>query len=190
MTPKRLNALTDGVVAIVLTIMVFQLRVPAEPTFQALHRVLPLLATYLLAFVNVAIYWNNHHHMMQAVEKVSGAVLWANAVLLFWLSLVPLAIRWLNDAGITAWPTAAFGLVLTLSCLSYLWLEAALIRAEVTQAPVRRALRSRRKETISFTLYAVSIPIAFVSPYLALIMIVVVAIIWLFPDHRFRQPAA
>src|SRR3954469_7708022 len=123
MKPDRLNALTDGVVAIVLTIMVLELKFPAEPTFRAVLAVLPLLAAYLLAFVNVAIYWNNHHHMMQAAHKVTGAVLWANHALLFWLTLFPLMIRWIDEAGITSWPVATFGLVLIGASVSYLILE-------------------------------------------------------------------
>ena len=112
MSPGRLNALTDGVVAIVLTIMVLELKFPAEPTVGAVLAVLPLLAAYLLAFVNVAIYWNNHHHMMQSTHKVTGAVLWANHALLFWLTLFPLMIRWIDEAGITSLPVASFGIVL------------------------------------------------------------------------------
>src|SRR5438270_293798 len=104
MTPTRLNALTDGVVAIVMTIMVLELKFPAEPTLSAVLAVLPLLAAYLLAFVNVAIYWNNHHHMMQSARRVTGGVLWANHALLFWLTLFPLMIRWIDEAGITTLP--------------------------------------------------------------------------------------
>src|SRR3954451_9234883 len=112
MSPARLNALTDGVVGIVLTIMVLELKIPAEPTLRAVLAILPLLAAYLLAFVNVAIFWNNHHHMMQSARKVSGGVLWANHALLFFLTLFPLMIRWIDEAGITALPAASFGVVL------------------------------------------------------------------------------
>src|SRR5215212_8392175 len=129
MSPARLNALTDGVVAIVLTIMVLELKIPAEPTLHAAVAVLPLLAAYLLAFVNVAIYWNNHHHMMQSAHKVTGGVLWANHALLFWLTLFPLMIRWIDEAGITPWPVAGFGLVLLGASICYLLLERALIAA-------------------------------------------------------------
>src|SRR3954469_8339181 len=123
MSPARLNALTDGVVAIVLTIMVLELKIPAEPTVAAVLAVMPLLAAYLLAFIYVAIYWNNHHHMMQSARKVTGAVLWANNALLFWMTLFPLMIRWIDEAGITAWPVASFGLVLIGASVSYLILE-------------------------------------------------------------------
>src|SRR6476660_297279 len=125
MSPARLNALTDGVVAIVLTIMVLEVRIPAEPTLRAVLDVLPFLAAYLLAFIYVAIYWNNHHHMMQSAHKVTGAVLWANHALLFWLTLFPLMIRWIDEAGITSLPVASFGLVLVGSALTYQFLERA-----------------------------------------------------------------
>src|SRR3954452_13604427 len=120
MSPNRLNALTDGVVAIVLTIMVLELKIPAEPTLQAGLAVLPLLADYLLAFINVAIYWNNHYDMVQSARKVTGGVLWANHALLFWLTLFPLMIRWIDEAGITPLPVASFGLVLIGASVSYL----------------------------------------------------------------------
>ena len=123
MSPGRLNALTDGVVAIVLTIMVLELKFPAEPTLSAALAVVPLLAAYLLAFVNVAIFWNNHHHMMQRAHKVTGAVLWANHSLLFCLTLFPLMIRWIDDAGVSPWPVASFGLVLVGSALTYQLLD-------------------------------------------------------------------
>src|SRR5436190_15045293 len=109
MKPDRLNALTDGVVAIVLTIMVLELKFPAEPTLGAVLAVLPLLAAYLLAFIYVAIYWNNHHHMMQSAKRINGSVLWANNALLFWITLFPLMIRWIDEAGVTPWPVASFG---------------------------------------------------------------------------------
>src|SRR4029079_12918943 len=130
MKPDRLNALTDGVVAIVLTIMVLELKLPEEPTLAAVLTVLPLLAAYLLAFIYVAIYWNNHHHMMQSAHKVTGGVLWSNHALLFWLTLFPLMIRWIDEAGMAHLPVAAFGLVLIGESTSYLLLEHALIAAD------------------------------------------------------------
>src|SRR6476620_10529470 len=140
MSPGRLNALTDGVVAIVMTIMVLELKFPAEPDLAAVMAVLPLLAAYLLAFVNVAIYWNNHHHMMQSARKVTGGVLWANHALLFFLTLFPLMIRWIDDAGITAWPVASYGLVLVGAALAYQLLERALMAAEGESSAIKRAV--------------------------------------------------
>jgi uncharacterized membrane protein len=186
MTPTRLNALTDGVVAIVLTIMVLELKFPAEPTVHAVLAVLPLLAAYLLAFVNVAIYWNNHHHMMQSARRVSGGVLWANHALLFWLTLFPLMIRWIDEAGVTPLPVASFGLVLIGGSMSYLVLERALMNAEGEQSKVKRAVGGGAKEWISFTLYVAAVPLAFVSPYISVAIYVGVSILWLVPDRRFE----
>ena len=187
MSPDRLNALTDGVVSVALTIMVLELKFPAEPTLHAALAVLPLLAAYLLAFVNVAIYWNNHHHMMQSARRVTGAVLWTNHALLFCLTLFPLVIRWIDDAGITPWPVASFGVVLVLAAISYDMLERALIRAEGDGSHVKRALGGRAKEMISTLLYVVAIPAAFVSPYISVAIYVGVSIVWVVPDRRFER---
>lgn len=187
MSPARLNALTDGVVAIVMTIMVLELKFPAEPTLAAALAVLPLLAAYLLAFVNVAIYWNNHHHLMSSARKVTGGVLWANHALLFFLTLFPLVIRWIDEAGITAWPVASFGLVLVCAAISYDQLERALIRAEGEESGVKRALGGRTKEWISTLLYLAAIPSAFLSPFIAVAIYVGVSILWIIPDRRFEH---
>jgi len=187
MKPDRLNALTDGVVAIVLTIMVLELKFPAEPTLGAVLAVLPLLAAYLLAFVNVAIYWNNHHHMMQSARRVTGAVLWANHALLFWLTLFPLMIRWIDEAGITPLPVASFGLVLVGAAVCYQVLERALIRAEGDGSAVKRAVGAGAKEWVSFLLYLSAVPAAFVSPYISIAIYVGVSIVWLIPDRRFED---
>ncbi len=185
MTPGRLNALTDGVVAIVLTIMVLELKFPAEPTLGAVLEVMPFLAAYLLAFIYVAIYWNNHHHMMQSAHRVTGAVLWANHALLFWLTLFPLTIRWIDEAGVTALPAAGFGLVLLGASICYLLLERALIAAEGEESGVKRALGRGTKEWVSYAGYAGALPLAFVSPFIAIAIYVAVAIMWLVPDRRF-----
>jgi uncharacterized membrane protein len=187
MSPARLNALTDGVVSVALTIMVLELKFPAEPTLHAALAVLPLLAAYLLAFVNVAIYWNNHHHMMQSAHRVTGSVLWSNHALLFCLTLFPLVIRWIDDAGITPWPVASFGIVLVLAAISYDLLERALIHAEGDESGVKRALGGRSKELISTVLYVAAIPAAFVSPYISVAIYVGVSIMWIIPDRRFER---
>ena len=187
MSPGRLNALPDGVVAIVMTIMVLELKFPAEPNLAAVMAVMPLLAAYLLAFVNVAIYWNNHHHMMQSARKVTGSVLWTNHALLFWLTLFPLTIRWIDEAGITPWPVASFGVVLVGAALSYQQLEKALIRAEGDGSVVKRAVGAGGKEWISFALYLASVPAAFVSPYISIAFYVIVSVIWVIPDRRFER---
>jgi len=187
MSPARLNALTDGVVSVALTIMVLEVKIPAQPTLSAALAVLPLLAAYLLAFVNVAIYWNNHHHMMQSAHRVTGAVLWTNHALLFCLTLFPLVIRWIDDAGITPWPVASFGVVLVLAAISYDLLERALIQAEGDGSGVKRALGGRGKEMISTALYVAAIPAAFLSPYISVAIYVAVSILWIVPDRRFER---
>jgi uncharacterized membrane protein len=187
MKPDRLNALTDGVVAIVLTIMVLELKFPEEPTLGALLKVLPLLAAYLLAFIYVAIYWNNHHHMMQSAKRITGAVLWANHALLFCLTLFPLMIRWIDEAGPTSWPVASFGLVLVAGSICYVLLERALINAEGDGSGVKRALGGGAKEWISFAGYVVAVPLAFVSPMIAIAIYVAVAFMWFIPDRRFER---
>lgn len=187
MKPDRLNALTDGVVAIVLTIMVLELKFPEEPTLHAVVAVLPLLAAYLLAFIYVAIYWNNHHHMMQSAHKVTGAVLWANHSLLFCLTLFPLMIRWIDEAGPTAWPVASFGVVLVAASICYVLLERALVAAEGDGSGVKKAVGQGFKEWISFAGYVMAVPLAFVSPFVAIGIYVAVAFIWLIPDRRFER---
>ena len=187
MRPDRLNALTDGVVAIVLTIMVLELKFPEEPTLAGLMKVLPLLAAYLLAFIYVAIYWNNHHHMMQSAKRITGAVLWANHALLFCLTLFPLMIRWIDEAGPTPWPVASFGLVLVAASICYVLLERALIGAEGDSSRVKRALGRGAKEWISFAGYVIAVPLAFVSPIISILIYIAVAFMWLIPDSRFER---
>ena len=187
MKPDRLNALTDGVVAIVLTIMVLELKFPEEPTLAALLKVLPLLGAYLLAFIYVAIYWNNHHHMMQTAKRVTGSVLWANHSLLFCLTLFPLMIRWIDEAGPTPWPVASFGLVLVGASICYVLLELALINAEGETSGVKRALGGGAKEWMSFVGYVMAVPLAFVSPLISIGIYVAVAFLWLIPDRRFAR---
>ena len=187
MRPDRLNALTDGVVAIVLTIMVLELKFPEEPTLAAVLQILPLLAAYLLAFIYVAIYWNNHHHMMQFATRVTGTVLWANHALLFCLTLFPLMIRWIDEAGPTSWPVASFGLVLVGASVCYVLLERALIAAEGDSSDVKAALGHGAKERISFAGYVAAVPLAFVSPLISIGIYVAIAFLWLVPDRRFER---
>ena len=187
MKPDRLNAFTDGVIAIIITIMVLELSVPASAGLQAIKPVLPLIGAYALSFVNIGIFWSNHHHMMQRVRAVNGAVLWANLGLLFWLSLVPFVIRWIDEAGITAWPVAVYGFVLLLSAVAYLLLERTLISAEGESSQVAAAVGSRLKEWVSLIGYASAIPLAFVSPYISVAIYCGIAAVWFVPDRRFER---
>jgi uncharacterized membrane protein len=186
MKPDRLNAFTDGVVAIIITIMVLSLPVPKGGSWRALAPDVTLFGAYALSFVNVGIYWNNHHHMMQTARRVDGRVLWANLFLLFWLSLIPFLIRWIGEVGVTALPVAAFGVILLLAGLAYYLLERALIAAEGAQSKVARAIGRKTKEWISVALYAAAVAVAFVSPWISVAIYVVVAASWVIPDRRFE----
>jgi uncharacterized membrane protein len=187
MKTERLNAFTDGVLAIVITIMVLELPTPHGTDLASLKPVLPLLGAYLLAFINVGIYWSNHHHMLQAATKVDGRVLWANNALLFWLSLVPFLIRWIGEEGIHPLPVAAYGLILILSAITYFILERALIAAEGEESKVKAAVGSKHKEWISIFGYALGAGLAFVSPFIAVAIYVAVTAMWLIPDRRFEM---
>lgn len=187
MKPDRLNAFTDGVVAIVITIMVLSLPVPSGVSLAALGPDITLFGAYALSFVNVGIYWNNHHHMMQSARRVDGPVLWANLFLLFWLSLFPFLIRWIGEAGVTALPVASFGVILLLAGFAYYLLERALIAAEGDQSRIARAVGNKSKEWISVALYAAAVALAFVSPWISVAIYFVVAALWLIPDRRFEH---
>ncbi len=138
MKPDQLNAFTDGVIAIIITIMVLEIRLPGQATWGGVKAMAPFLGIYALSFVNIGIFWNNHHHLMQGPKKIDGRVLWANLSLLFWLSLVPYEIRWMGEAGIVAWPVAAYGGVLMMAAISYMLLERALVAADGERAGSRR----------------------------------------------------
>ena len=187
MKPARLNAFTDGVVAIIITIMVLEIPTPRGADLRSLSADLPLFGAYVLSFINVGIYWNNHHHMMQPVKRIDGRVLWANLFLLFWLSLFPLDIRWIGEVGLTALPVAAFGVVLLLAGVAYQLLEFALIAAEGPDSGVARAVGSKGKEWISVASYAAAIGAAFLSPWISVAIYIAVSALWLVPDRRFER---
>ena len=188
MGSERLNAFTDGVIAIIITIMVLELRVPAGSGVAALRPELPIFGAYLLSFIYVGIYWNNHHHMMQGARRVNGRVLWSNLGLLFWLSLFPFVIRWVGERGVTSVPAAAFGVVLLMAAIAYVVLERALIAVEGQESVIAKALGSGVKEWLSPLLYALGIAAAFlVSPYVSVALYVAVAVLWFVPDRRFER---
>ena len=189
MKADRLNAFTDGVLAIAITIMVLELHVPGGRDMESLRPVLALLGAYALSFVNIGIFWTNHHHMMQAARRVDGAALWANLLLLFWLSLVPFVIRWIGEQGISPAPVAAYGFVLAMAAISYVVLERALVAAD-PDSPVKRATGGKGKEIASMALYGAGILIAFISPWLSIAAYVTVATLWLIPDRRFERVEA
>jgi uncharacterized membrane protein len=184
MEPARLEAFTDGVVAIIITIMVLEIRVPHGADLTALQADVPVLLAYLLSYVNVGIFWNNHHHMLQVTERIDGKVLWANLGLLFWLSLVPFVIRWIDEAGFTALPTAAYGVVLACASVSYIILQRQIIAVNGHDSRLAVALGSDFKGKLSLALYLAAIPLAFARPWIAIVFYVTVALSWLVPDTR------
>jgi uncharacterized membrane protein len=186
MKPERLAAFTDGVIAIIITIMVLELPTPRGVDLAAVRPVLPLLGAYLLAFINVGIYWSNHHHMLQAAGRVDGRVLWANNALLFVLSLIPFLIRWIGEEGIHPLPVAAYGLVLILAAVGYFILERALIAVEGEGSKVKAAVGAKHKEWLSIAGYLGGASLAFVSPLIAVGIYALVTAMWLVPDRRFE----
>jgi uncharacterized membrane protein len=180
----RLEAFSDGVVAILITIMVLELRSPQGTSWGALREDLPVLFAYLLSFVNLGIYWNNHHHMLQAVHRVNGAALWANLHLLFWLSLVPFTTAWMSENDFPPVPTGVYGIVLLAAAVAYYTLQGTLLRAEGEESLLARAIGRDYKGKASPLLYCLGIGLSFVSPWLGLAVYVVVALMWLVPDRR------
>jgi uncharacterized membrane protein len=183
----RLEAFTDGVIAIVITIMVLELKVPPGSGFSALASGLPVFLAYALSFVNVGIFWNNHHHMLHATERINGTVLWANLFMLFWISLVPLAIRWMDEAHFVAAPTAFYGVVLAMTSISYVLLERAIIACNGPDSKLARAVGNDRKSTLSLSLYVLAIALAFVRPWIAIAIYVAIAMVWFVPDRRIES---
>ncbi|CBS91093.1 TMEM175 family protein [Azospirillum lipoferum] len=187
MKAGRLEAFTDGVVAIVITIMVLELKVPEDGSLAALAERIPILLAYVLSFVNVGLYWNNHHHLLQATARIDGRVLWANLFLLFWLSLVPFVIRWLDESAFSPVATAAYGVVLGMAAVGYTLTERAIIACGGSDSAVARAIGSDLKGKISMAFYALAIPVAFILQPLSILLYVLVILLWLVPDRRIER---
>ena len=187
MGKSRIEAFSDGVLAIIITIMVLELKVPHETTIAALAALWPVVASYVLSFVYLGIYWNNHHHMFHAVKRVSGGVLWANLHLLFWLSLVPFVTAWMGENHFAAVPMAAYGVVMLMAAIAYWILQQTLIRHDGNESLLAVAVGSDFKGKLSPVLYMIAIPAAFQSRWLAGTLYVAVALIWLVPDRRIER---
>ncbi len=187
MSKSRLEAFSDGVLAIIITIMVLELHVPQGKDFDALRPLLPVLLTYVLSFVYVGIYWNNHHHLLHATKRVKGSILWANLHLLFWLSLFPFVTGWMGVSGFAPHPTALYGMVLMMAGFAYWVLERTIIAAEGAGSIVAKAVGQDRKGILSVLIYAVAIPFAFFGHWIAQCLYVLVALIWLVPDRRIER---
>jgi uncharacterized membrane protein len=188
MSTSRLEAFSDGVLAIIITIMVLELKVPEEPTLHALRETTSTgLLTYLLSFVYIGIYWSNHHHLFQLVDDVDGIVLWANLHLLFWLSLYPFTTAWLDESSLARTPTVIYGVNLLGAAIAYYLLQLRILRGPGSGDRVRQALGSDLKGKLSPLLYLTGIALAFVEPWLALLPYVGVALMWLVPDRRVER---
>lgn len=186
MNKGRMEAFSDGVLAIIITIMVLELRPPHESNWESLGGLWPKFTSYVLSFLYLAIYWNNHHHMLQRVQHVRGGVLWANMHLLFWLSLIPFSTAWMGETHFARLPVIAYGTVLLMAAIAYFVLSRTLIRAHGHTSEFAAALGSDFKGKVSILLYALAIALAWASPYLSCAIYVTVALIWLVPDRRFE----
>ena len=187
MSSSRLEAFSDGVLAIIITIMVLELKVPLESTLAALKPLLPVFLTYVLSFLYLGIYWNNHHHLLKTAHKVTGGMMWANLHLLFWLSLFPFVTGWMGENHFTSVPTALYGGVLLLAAIAYYILQTTILRQHGRESKLATGLGRDFKGKISPVLYAIAIPLSFLNPWLANAVYVFVALMWLIPDRRLAR---
>ena len=190
MGKSRFEAFSDGVLAIIITIMVLELKVPLGETLDALRPTLPVFLSYVLSFVNIGIYWNNHHHMLHTVHKVTGAMLWANLHLLFWLSLLPFVTAWLGENHIASAPTFLYGVVLLMSGAAYKILQEVIIASQGKDSLLKAATGSDVKGLIPFGLYSTGVVISWWYPSIALLLYILVALLWLVPDRRIERALA
>lgn len=183
----RIEAFSDGVIAIIITIMVLELKVPHESDWRALVELIPVFLSYILSFIYVGIYWNNHHHLMHTVQRINGGILWANLHLLFWLSLIPFVTAWMGENHFAMLPTACYGVVMLCTAISYFILQKAIIAKDGEQSLLKRAIGSDVKGTISLVFYIIGIASACFSPWVADAIYALVALIWLVPDRRIEK---
>jgi len=185
---NRLEAFSDGVIAIILTVMVLEMKVPhADARLAALVPVLPVFLSYVLSFLYLGIYWNNHHHLLHAAQKVSGKVLWANLHLLFWLSLLPFATGWMGENGFAQWPMVLYNAVLLMAAIAYFVLSRTLVRHHGAESELARAVGRDRKGLVSLVAYVAAVGLSFVSPWIGLALSVSVAVMWVIPDRRIES---
>src|SRR5689334_9821456 len=190
MNKGRLEAFSDGVLAVIITIMVLEMKSPHGTGLAALRTVIPVFLSYVLSFIYIGIYWNNHHHLLHATQRVNGATLWANLHLLFWLSLVPFTTAWMGENHFDAWSVAVYGMVLLFAGVAYFILTRALINLHGQGSPLATSIGRDRKGKISIAIYAPAIPLAFTKPWIAGVCYVIVVIMWLMPDPRIEQRVA
>ncbi len=187
MGKNRLEAFSDGVLAIIITIMVLELKIPKDAALNSLLPVLPVFLCYILSFIYLGIYWNNHHHMLHVTRQVSGGILWANLHLLFWLSLIPFVTGWMGENNFAAWPTAVYGVVLLMAAVAYWILQKAILKKQGSSSLLAAAIGKDHKGKISPVIYLAAIPSSFVSTWIAGSLYVFVALMWLIPDRRIEK---
>lgn len=187
MSKGRMEAFSDGVLAVIITIMVLEMKSPHGTSLAALVPVIPVFLSYVVSFIYIGIYWNNHHHLLHATQRVNGATLWANLHLLFWLSLIPFTTAWVGENHLSSWPVAVYGIVLMLAGVAYFILTRALIRLHGEGSTLAKSIGRDRKGKVSVLIYAAAIPLAFVQPWIASAAYLLVAIIWLIPDRRIER---
>jgi uncharacterized membrane protein len=187
MTKGRMEAFSDGVFAVIITIMVLEMKAPNGPSLMALRPVVPVFLSYILSFIYVGIYWNNHHHLLQAAQHVSGGILWANLHLLFWLSLTPFVTAWMGQNEFAPWPVALYGIVMLFAGTAYFILTRSLIAHHGKDSTLGASIGNDRKGRMSLAAYSVAIPLSFVQPWVACACYVGVAIMWLIPDPRIEK---
>jgi uncharacterized membrane protein len=187
MSKSRMEIFSDAVLAIIITIMVLEIKVPHGTELAALRPLIPVFLSYALSFLYLGIYWSNHHHMLYVTHQVNGAILWANLHLLFWLSLVPFVTGWMGESHLAPGPTAAYGVILVLAAIAYLLLQHAILRQEGPDSTLGAAVGRDRKGKLSPLLYVLAIPVAFLRPWMAAALYVVGALIWLVPDRRIER---
>lgn len=187
MTKGRMEAFSDGVLAVLITIMVLEMKPPVGTHLTAMRPLIPVFLSYVLSFIYLGIYWSNHHHLLQATQHVNGATLWANLHLMFWLSLIPFTTAWVGENHLDAWPVALYGIVLMFAGIAYFILTKALIRLHGPGSTLAKSIGDDRKGKISIAVYAATVPLAFVQPVIAAAAYVIVAVMWLIPDRRIER---
>jgi uncharacterized membrane protein len=187
MNKARMEAFSDGVVAIIITIMVIEMKVPEGATFEALWSVAPVFFSYILSFIYIGIYWNNHHHLLTAGSRINGAIMWANLHHLFWLSLVPFVTGWMGENEFAPIPTAVYGAVLLMASMAYLLLQHQILQSGEKTTTLRRIIGMDLKGKLSVVLYIIGIAVAFISPFIACAIYLAVAVVWIIPDRRIEK---
>jgi uncharacterized membrane protein len=187
MNKNRLEAFSDGVLAIIITIMILEIKVPEASSFESLQPLIPVVLSYVLSFVYVGIYWNNHHHLLHTVNKVNGSIMWSNLFLLFWLSLIPFGTNWIGSQRFAIIPTCTYGFILLMCAISYTLLQNSIIKQQGSESLLAKAVEKDLKGKITLTCHIIALPLAFVSPWVSEMLFIAVALLWIIPDQRIEK---